>query len=399
MLPIALALTALLSLSPSPGTDSVEFGGPAGSGKPNLAVGRDGRVILTWLEPTAENRYALKVAVRTGRTWSAPVTVRESDRFFVNWADFPSLVETEDGQWVVHFLEKTVAKPYAYRVMLTVSGDQGRHWSTPFPAHADGTDTEHGFVSMLPRPGGGTDLIWLDGRKMASAEHGEMTVRANTLDRRGRLGVEVELDGRSCECCQARLVRTRTGLLAAYRDRSATEVRDIALVRQVNGKWLAPQVVAPDGWEHRACPVNGPALTAQGDHVSLTWYTGVNDQPRVYLAQSSDGGATFRPRVRIDEGQTLGRVDATPLEDGAVAVVWLESAGEAEAQWRIRRVETDGRVGPSRLVATVSRARLAGFPRIVRSGMDLLVAMTAIGDQGGGGVRVHRLEAPSPAQR
>ena len=397
MLPIALALIALLPLSPSPGTDSVEFRGPAASGKPNLAVGRDGRVILTWLEPTAENRHALKVAVRTGRTWSAPVTVRESDRFFVNWADFPSLVETEDGQWVVHFLEKTVAKPYAYRVMLTVSGDQGRTWSTPFPAHSDGTDTEHGFVSMLPRPGGGTDLIWLDGRKMVSGEHGEMTVRTNTLDRRGRLGVEVELDGRSCECCQARLVRTRTGLLAAYRDRSATEVRDIALVRQVNGKWLAPQVVAPDGWEHRACPVNGPALTAQGDHVSLTWYTGVNDQPRVYLAQSSDGGATFRPRVRIDEGQTLGRVDATSLEDGAVVVVWLESAGEADAQWRIRRVETDGRVGPSRLVATVSRARLAGFPRIVRSGMDLLVAMTASGDQGG--VRVHRLEPPSPARR
>jgi hypothetical protein len=397
MLPIGLALIALLPLSPSPGTDSIEFRGPPGSGKPNLAVGRAGRVILTWLEPTTENRHALKVAVRTGRIWSAPVTVRESDRFFVNWADFPSLVETEDGQWVVHFLEKTVAKPYAYRVMLTLSADQGRSWSSPFPAHADSTDTEHGFVSMLPRPGGGTDLVWLDGRKMASGERGEMTVRANSLDRRGRLGAEVELDGRSCECCQARLVRTPTGLLAAYRDRSATEVRDIALVRQVNGKWLAPQVVAPDGWEHRACPVNGPALTAQGANVSLTWYTGVDGQPRVFLTQSGDGGATFGPRLRIDEGKTLGRVDATPLEGGAVAVVWLESAGAADAQWRIRRVEADGRTGPSRLVTTVTRARLAGFPRIIRSGHDLLVAITATGDQGG--IRVHRLEAPAPARR
>jgi hypothetical protein len=397
MLPITLALVALLPIGPLRGTDSIEFRGPPGSGKPNLAVGRDGRVILTWLEPTTENRHALRVAVRTGRTWSLPVTVRESDRFFVNWADFPSLVETEDGQWVIHFLEKTVAKPYAYWVMLTVSADQGRSWSAPFPAHTDGTDTEHGFVSMLPRPGGGADLIWLDGRKMAGKEPGEMTVRANSLDRRGRLGTEIQLDGRSCECCQARLVRTRAGLLAAYRDRSATEVRDIALVRQVNGKWLAPQVVAPDGWEHRACPVNGPALTAQGDNVSLTWYTAVHDQPRLYLAQSGDGGATFRPRVRIDDGQTLGRVDATALEAGAVVVVWLESAGEADAQWRIRRVEADGRVGPSRLVATVSRARLAGFPRMVRSGTDLLVAVTATGDQAG--VRVHRLETPSPARR
>ena len=387
MLPLLL-LAGALALAP----DSVEFAGAPGSGKPNLAVGRDGRVILTWLEPAGADRHALRVAVRAGGKWSAPATIRESERFFVNWADFPSLVETEDGQWVVHFLEKTVAKPYAYHVMLTVSRDQGRTWSAPFPAHADTSATEHGFVSITSRPGGGADLVWLDGRNMTGEERGDMTVRTNSLDRQGRLGAEVELDARSCECCQARIVRTSAGLLAAYRDRSPTEIRDIAIVRQVNGRWQPPAVVAPDGWEHRACPVNGPALVADGSRVTLTWYTGVNDQPRVYAVQSRDAGATFGTRVRIDEGNTLGRLDLTGIGAGATVVAWLESAGRDQANWRIRRIGTDGKPGPARTVATVDRARLAGFPRLAWTGRELLVAVTATGADGG--VRVHRVPVP-----
>ena len=387
MLPLLL-LAGALALAP----DSVEFAGAPGSGKPNLAVGRDGRVILTWLEPAGPDRHALRFAVRTGGRWSAPITIRESERFFVNWADFPSLVETEDGQWVVHFLEKTVAKPYAYHVMLTVSRDQGRTWSEPFRAHADTSATEHGFVSITARPGGGADLVWLDGRNMTGEERGDMTVRTNSLDRQGRLGTEVELDARSCECCQARIVRTSAGLLAAYRDRSPTEIRDIAIVRQVNGRWQPPAVVAPDGWEHRACPVNGPALVADGNRVTLTWYTGVNDQPRVYAVQSRDAGATFGTRVRIDEGNTLGRLDLTGIGAGATVVAWLESAGRDQAEWRIRRIGADGKPGPARTVTTVDRARLAGFPRLAWTGTDLLVAVTATGAEGG--VRIYRVQIP-----
>lgn len=389
----SLLLLGALALAP----DSVEFAGPPGSGKPNLAVGRDGRVILTWLEPTTANRHALRFAVRAGGQWSAPATIRESDRFFVNWADFPSLVETADGQWVVHWLEKTVAKPYAYHVMLSVSRDQGRTWGTPFTVHRDQSDTEHGFVSMVPRPGGGVDVVWLDGRNMTGEERGDMTVRTVSLDRQGRLGAELELDPRSCECCQARIARTSEGLIAAYRDRSPAEVRDIAVVRQENGKWAAPVVPAADGWEHRACPVNGPALVAEGNRVTLVWYTGVGDKPSVYMVKSADGGRTFGPRARVDEGSTLGRVDAVPVGGGRTLIAWLESVGQANAEWRVRLAGADGRLGPARPVVRVDRARLAGFPRLAWTGTEALVGVTATGDQGG--VRVLRVPLPAaPAQ-
>ena len=118
---LLLPLVGLLFTASAPAPrDIVEFRGPPGSVTANLAAGRDGRVILTWLEPAGQGRHALRLAVREGRRWQPARTVRESDRFFVNWADFASLVETDDGRWVLHWLEKTEAKPYAYHVMLSI---------------------------------------------------------------------------------------------------------------------------------------------------------------------------------------------------------------------------------------------------------------------------------------
>lgn len=385
LIPLGLAAGTVSLLAVYP-PQKGEWEGPVGSVTPNLAMGAGDRLMVTWLEPLGTGgRYAFRVAVRERGRWSAPATIRESDRFFVNWADFGSLIETGDGRWVAHWLEKTAAIPYAYHVMLSISADRGTTWSAPVRAHDDTSSTEHGFVALQPKPDG-ADLLWLDGRNMPGEERGAMTVRTRSIGPGNALSPERELDPRTCECCQAALTRTPEGLVAAWRDRSEGEIRDIAVARQVKGEWEAPRIVAPDNWEHRACPVNGPALVSEDRRVDLVWYTGVRDQPRVWLVRSTDGGAGFGDRIRIDDGRTLGRVDAQPLGDGSVLVAWLEQRSAQDAEWRIRRVGPDGRVGPSRAVATVSRARLAGFPRLARTKDGVFLSYTATGP--GGAVRV-----------
>ncbi len=54
------------------------------------------------------------------------------------------------------------------------------------------------------------------------------------------------------------------------------------------------------------------------------------------------------------------------------------------------RVDARNRVTETRTLARVSRARLAGFPRISTVGNDLLVAYTGTGDDAG--VRVVRTD-------
>lgn len=391
---IAFALLVGACAPAAPPPPTLEFSGPPGSGKTFLAATRDGGALLTWFERTPGDSAALRVAARRNGTWGEARTIAEHDRFFVNWADFPSIVETSDGRWVVHWLEKTADRAYAYHVMLATSADGGRTWSPPLRAHTDTTSTEHGFAALLPGPDGAVDMVWLDGQAMTGEHAGTMQLRFGSLRADGTLAPEVVLDSMTCECCQSRLVRTASGLVASYRDRSEAEVRDIGVVRFAGGAWQEPTLVAADGWVHRACPVNGPGLAAAGRQVALAWYTQADSVPQVKFAWSTDEGATFAAPIRLDAGQPVGRPDVLLDATGAALVVWLEGTEDRAAEWRLVRVGHDGSTGPVQVVHRSSRARDAGFARMALAGSDLLVSVTAVGDTGG--VRVLRLPAPIP---
>src|SRR3990167_441166 len=142
----------------------IEIASPAGvdAAMPQLAVTPDGRVLASWLEKTADG-HRFRFAALEGDAWSAPVTIAEGDRFFANWADVPSIAALADGALAAHWLERSGPDTYAYDVMVRLSRDGGATWSAPVSPHSDGTESEHGFVSMFDQPGGGLGLIWLDG--------------------------------------------------------------------------------------------------------------------------------------------------------------------------------------------------------------------------------------------
>jgi hypothetical protein len=383
ILPVATGLLAATSLAAQrpAGTPAADFTGPPQSSKPFLTATPGGGLLLSWFEPRPEKHWALRIAARDASRWSEPRTVLESDRFFVNWADFPSAVETPNGDWVVHWLEKTEAKPYAYHVRVSRSRDQGRQWSTPITVHGDRSPTEHGFVAMVPNPDGTVSIAWLDGRQMAADTAGTMAVRAAALRADGTVAGETMLDGRTCECCQVAMARTSSGLIAVYRDRSADEVRDIAVVRELGGRWSEPRLIHADGWVWRACPVNGPDVDAAAQDVAVAWFTAANGQSRVKASFSADGGLSFGRPVVVDEGNPLGRVQVRLLPDGAALVAWLEAAGDSAA-WRVRRLSRLGDRASAVTLGHTARTRDAGFARLGVQGGDLYAAWSEPGPEG-----------------
>ena len=60
------------------------------------------------------------------------------------------------------------------------------------------------------------------------------------------------------ECCPTTAVMTSDGPIAAFRNRTEDEIRDIYVSRLENGKWTEPRAVYRDNWKINACPVNGP---------------------------------------------------------------------------------------------------------------------------------------------
>lgn len=369
----------------------VDFTAPPGSRTPSLAQARDGSPILTWFEPAGDG-HRLQVALRRNGAWTPPRTVAAGRPFFVNWADFPSLAVATDGRWTVHWLERTAPSSYAYHVMLSSSADEGATWSDPVVAHEDRSNTEHGFVAKAATPDGAIRYAWLDGRETGGPTPGPMTLRSAVVGADGVPQAETLIDARTCDCCNVAMVNTTSGFLVAYRDRTDDEVRDIYTARWTNGVWDTPTPVAADGWVHRACPVNGPALAAHGDTVAIAWYSGADETPRLWAARSLDGGVTWSARIRLDDGHPIGRVEATPLPEGASAVIWLEGTAD-QARWVARRIDRDGTAGPLHTLAASAGARDVGFPRALAQGGDLFVAWTEPGRERR--VTVHRLDPVS----
>ena len=350
-----------------------------GSGLPHLYAGADGQVWLSWVEVLGEGHAALRFAQRQDTAWSTPKTIAEGDDWFVNWADFPSLIALGDGVMAAHYLQKSAESTYAYDVRLTQSADGGATWSNALTPHDDDTQTEHGFVSMLPWDGDQVLAVWLDGRNTGGGHGGAMTLRAATVGADQSIQNEAELDARICDCCQTSAARTANGAVVAYRDRSDEEIRDISVVRWKDGQWSDPQTVYADDWHIEGCPVNGPAVTADGERVAVAWFTAADDTPRVKLSFSPDEAVTFGEPVMVDDGQPIGRVDVVMLPDGRALVSWVERTDDG-AEIRVRRVQADGTAEAAVRVALTSPERASGFPRLVRSGDHLYMAWTEAGD-------------------
>ena len=182
---ISLIITAVFaSAAPAPSVNELKSPAPPDSGQPNLAVGADGRVFLSWIEPSEPKGDVLRFSIRGPQGWSAPKTIARGANWFVSDADVPSMSVLSDGTLAAHWFVKPAGvgpESEAYDINLAFSKDGGATWSKPIMPHHDGKKRQHGFVSLAPAQDGKLAAIWLDGRNMASEEEGDMALMYTTI--------------------------------------------------------------------------------------------------------------------------------------------------------------------------------------------------------------------------
>jgi hypothetical protein len=358
--------------------EPLELAASAGSAMPQLSVSGD-RAIVSWVETTAAQnagtRATLKFAERTPAGWSAPQVVASGSDWFISAADVPSVVRVDERTLAAHWLRTTNERREAYDLLLAWSTDGGRTWTAPATPHHDGTTTQHGFASLFPMGGQRLGVVWLDGRATDDPSNDNMSVRSAIFDRPDHQVSESLVDDRVCDCCPTAVAIADGTPVAVFRDRSQTEIRDIAAARLVNGAWTAPSLVHADNWHIEACPVNGPAVSALGRDVAVAWMTAEGEQGHSFAAFSVNGGAAFGPPVRLDDEGSLGRVGIALSGTGSAFATWIEFSN-GKAQLRVRAVDRSGRRGPAQTVSGIESDRASGYPRIARSGSELLFAWT-----------------------
>ena len=387
------------------GVEALASPASSNSALPNLSLGGDGKVRLSWVDREGEKLGILRFAVLEESGWSAPREIVRGTDLFLNWADFPSVAALESGVLMAHWLRNT-EEDYCYNAEFALSSDGGVTWSEPRTLHEDTGEAEHGFVSIVPMDSERFGAIWLDGRDTVGKEpgEGEFALYSRIINAAGELSEEQVLDSRVCSCCQTSLVADAQGvLLATYRDRSMDEVRDISQQTRNpfhSEHWRDSQtLVHADGWQIEGCPVNGPRgafsqtgeTGTQSEQTATAWFTGAGEgggDVRLAFADVVFGAATYGSPIKIDNESAIGRVDVVFADADSVIVTWLEDIGDARAEWRARRVWKDGRMAQPLAIAGVPSTRGAGFLRMVSTGgeqPEQVVAWTSITKEHPGG--------------
>lgn len=335
----------------------------ASSALPHLMSNKD-VALLSWVETSNDTISTMRFSELIDGEWQEAQNVLSGTDWFVNWADYPMITENNGSLWS-HILKKSTEGTYSYDIKINVKPKGATVWKTDMPLHTDGTPTEHGFVSIVPY-NNNFFVNWLDGRNTEENEAGErgaMTLRAGVVSVTGELLQEYELDARTCDCCQTTSAITDNGAVVIYRDRSDNEIRDISIVRQVEGDWTAPKVIHEDDWQIKGCPVNGPKVDALGNNLVVTWFTGASKKQKVQIAFSSDGGAEFTKPVIVAEGVIMGRVDVLWMDEDQAVVSWME-ANDKTALFIAMNVHKDGTTSKKQLITEMADSRKSGFPQM-----------------------------------
>ncbi len=350
---------------------------------PFLYTSNEGQTYLSWVEEFGDTAQ-LRFSKLEPTGWSEPKNIAKGNNWFVNWADFPSLVANGD-HLTAHWLQKRAAGTYDYDIYIAQSTDGGDNWQTPFILHKDGVAAEHGFVSLLPSGNGKVFATWLDGRNTKGLGHANhevstesaMTLRAAWINAEGETTEEWELDNRTCDCCQTDALMTPEGPVVVFRDRSIHEIRDIYITKLFQNDWSTPKPVHQDFWEIPGCPVNGPAIAGNEKGMAVVWFTAANQTSKVKWSFSSNGGKNFSTPIVLAEANTLGRVDIIALNNEQFGVSWMETQGElAVIQWA--RISTRGDILQKIKVVETSSARASGFPVMTQNLDGVLMAWTEL---------------------
>jgi hypothetical protein len=361
----------------------------AAGGEPRLSRDAAGSLVLSWLEPVGEaGGYALKYARLAGDDWTGTTVAAQGKDWVVSAADLPSVQALSERLWVADWRVPSPASAAAYDIRAVVSADAGATWSAPLLLNDDATASEHGFVSWF-RDGERAGAVWLDGRDEASdapesptGEPAGTSLRYAFLGSDGRVAEQGVVDNLVCDCCRTDVVLTAAGVAVVYRDRSATEIRDVAVRVRTAAGWSEPARLGPDNWQIAGCPINGPALDANKNDVAAAWFTAADGRGHVRLARSSDGGMTFGAPVDIDSDGAFGQVGVVLADDGRAFVSWWRRGTDGGAQLAVRSLAPSGELGERQVIGTTRASRPDTVPQMKRSGQRLVFVWTEDTDAG-----------------
>jgi len=262
-----------------------------------------------------------------GQQWSSPKRVLAAPEPMDGGGDAkPNIAIGPDDEIFVTWT-KPLSKPYSGEVRFVRSLDGGATFSSPRTVHADRQEITHRFDAMTVTSSGRIVVAWIDKRDgaalgaKAASYAGAAVYYAVSDDRGATFRGDYRVAEHSCECCRIALLPQPGGeVLAFWRHVFAPNVRDHALARLgEDGKVSGFQRVTRDDWRVDVCPHHGPSLAMDGTGaLHAVWYTGAAGREGVYYARLESGRAVGERRVGGDAAEHADLA----ASGSRIAIVW-----------------------------------------------------------------------------
>jgi hypothetical protein len=382
--------------------------GRTGAVNSGAGVAADGsRVVVTWAAKSETSTDVYAAFSRDGgASFGAPTRVNDVEGDARMSGEQAPRVALGTGVEVVWVSRRAAAA--VIRAAKTRAGEETFGPATT--VHAESLSGTRGWASLAVDPDAAVHVAWLDGRDGqaagGAAEAGKHSGHGSPRQdifhavwRRDGTHDEVRMATDVCFCCKTAIATGPGGnVYAAWRHIYPPNLRDIAVARSTDGgrTFAAPARLSEDGWAIDGCPDDGPSMAVDlRGVVHIAWPTmvpGSEAQKGVFYSYSADGGRTFAPRVRLDEGGSGAAHPQLAVGGGRVVVVWEQGAGQRRVY--ARDISSDPkaaawtpRVGQAEILSTEGRAV---YPVVASTPTSTVVAWTE--DTGAGSdIRVRRL--------
>ena len=259
-------------------------------------------------------------------------------------------------------------------IRFSRSLDGGKTFS---PAIYLNTDTSgaligRGFETIAVDQKGHVYVAWIDQRDKNNDFGIAEIWMAESGDNGKTFSHDHKIISNVCDCCRLTLAIDSAGrMFISYRyvPPSGPMFRDIAVARSGDGgKTFQSTVVSHDGWELNGCPTNGASLSVDNSgRVNVIWFTAPGNTPRLYIASSTDHGASFVKPALLDPAQKQAKHgDAVTVGDGVVLAAWDDVNDSSLVKWGIYNLT-------SRTVRVFGSEKNAYYPIVAASGKRMAV--------------------------
>lgn len=270
-----------------------------------------------------------------------------------------------------------------YVVWQTRRGDDGSalrfarsmNWGESFTkamdVEPDSPSASQGFYNLAVSPKGVVFVAWLNGRDRGQGKPGTSAVYVARSTNKGvsfEKPVRVTLN--TCPCCRPSFAFTGDdNVHVSWRGVVDGDIRDIFVATSTDGGATFGKAVrvAEDNWKINGCPHSGAAMSSLGNRLLIAWSTVREGKAQLYAAWSEDNGRTFSPRARLAEGLTDPNHPAMASAGDRAAVVFQARAAGKNAGWGqvgayYREIDGTGKLGPQIRLGNVKAS--ASYPEI-----------------------------------